>query len=78
MGEIYGPIGDMHGRDRWSNRREAWERCVVESPTKGTFAKKYTFYIELVFGCNVPMTQYTFSYGAQDLWYICTAGHTQL
>ena len=30
MGEMCGPIGERHGRDVWSNRREAWERCVVQ------------------------------------------------
>ena len=30
MGDMCGPIGDRHGRDVWSNRREAWERCVVQ------------------------------------------------
>ena len=31
MGKMCGPIGERHGRDVWSNRREAWERCVVQS-----------------------------------------------
>ena len=30
MGEMCGPIGERHGRGVWSNRREAWERCVVQ------------------------------------------------
>ena len=30
MGEMCAPIGERHGRDVWSNRREAWERCVVQ------------------------------------------------
>ena len=30
MGEMCGPIGERHGRDVWSNRREAWERCVLQ------------------------------------------------
>ena len=30
MGEMYGPIGERHGRDVCSNRREAWERCMVQ------------------------------------------------
>ena len=27
MGEMCGPIGERHGRDVWSNRKEA---CVVQ------------------------------------------------
>ena len=30
MGEMCSPIGERHGRDLWSNRREACERCVVQ------------------------------------------------
>ena len=30
MGEICGPTGVRHARDVLSNRREAWERCVVQ------------------------------------------------
>ena len=30
MGEMCGPIGERHGRDVWSNRREVWERCVLQ------------------------------------------------
>ena len=30
MGEMCGPIEERHGRDVWSNRREAWERCVLQ------------------------------------------------
>ena len=30
MGDMCGPIGERHGRDVWSNRREAWEMCVVQ------------------------------------------------
>ena len=30
MGEMCGPLGERHERDVWSNRREAWERCVVQ------------------------------------------------
>ena len=30
MGEIDDPIGERQGRDLWSNRREAWERCMVQ------------------------------------------------
>ena len=30
MGEMCGPIEERHGRDVWSNRREARERCVVQ------------------------------------------------
>ena len=30
MGEMCSPIGERDGRDVSSNRREAWERCVVQ------------------------------------------------
>ena len=30
MGEMCGPIGERHRRDMWSNRREEWERSVVQ------------------------------------------------
>ena len=30
MGEMCSPIGERDGRDVCSNRREAWERCVVQ------------------------------------------------
>ena len=30
MGEMCAPTGERHGRDVWSNRREAWERCVLQ------------------------------------------------
>ena len=30
MGEMCGQVGERHGRDVWSNRREAWERYMVQ------------------------------------------------
>ena len=32
MGEMCGLIhvGERHGSDVWSNRREEWERCALE------------------------------------------------
>ena len=30
MGEMCDPIGERDGGDVWSNRREAWERYVVQ------------------------------------------------
>ena len=30
MGEMRGPIGERHGSDMWYNRRETWERCMVQ------------------------------------------------
>ena len=30
MGEMCALIGERHGRDVCFNRREAWERCMVQ------------------------------------------------